>query len=212
MERALSFYAGDAPGDAGPGPEGVRQLIDLLSPSRDVPRPLGLAMSQESQQILHLTEEQFYLLDVLGAQRRVAISGCAGSGKTTLALEQARRLGEQGFRVLLACFNTHVVEFFGRQRLPEGVTIAGFHQLCLDKAAEAGLTVKQSASEPLADYLARFPELLWQAADCLGPQYDALIVDEGQDFEAEWWLPLQRLLLDPDRSLMYVFYDDTQNL
>jgi superfamily I DNA/RNA helicase len=51
-----------------------------------------------------------------------------------------------------------------------------------------------------------------EAADILGPQYDAIIVDEGQDFRADWWVPLQCLLEDPDRGILYIFYDDNQNL
>ena len=31
-------------------------------------------------------------------------------------------------------------------------------------------------------------------------RFDALVVDEGQDVSADWWLPLQLLLTDPDRS------------
>ena len=43
-------------------------------------------------------------------------------------------------------------------------------------------------------------------------RFDALIVDEGQDVAADWWLPLQILLVDPDRSPLYVFFDDNQKL
>ena len=43
-------------------------------------------------------------------------------------------------------------------------------------------------------------------------RFDALIVDEGQDVSADWWLPLQILLTDPDRSPLYVFFDDNQKL
>ncbi|HID64097.1 MAG TPA: hypothetical protein EYP49_15370, partial [Anaerolineae bacterium] len=48
--------------------------------------------------------------------------------------------------------------------------------------------------------------------DRLGTQYDAIIVDEGQDFRDNWWVPLQCLLHDPDQSIFYVFFDDNQNL
>jgi hypothetical protein len=39
-----------------------------------------------------------------------------------------------------------------------------------------------------------------------------LVVDEAQDIHADWWLPLQLLLEDPDESPLYVFYDDNQRL
>jgi len=51
-----------------------------------------------------------------------------------------------------------------------------------------------------------------EALDRLGTQYDAVIVDEGQDFRDNWWVPLQCLLHDPDQSIFYIFFDDNQNL
>ena len=51
-----------------------------------------------------------------------------------------------------------------------------------------------------------------QAAERLGPRYDAVVVDEAQDFRAWWWPALLSLHSDPDEGLLYVFADDDQNL
>ncbi len=51
---------------------------------------------------------------------------------------------------------------------------------------------------------------LLEAVDAPGPRYDAIVVDEGQDFEDDWWLLLQLLLNDPDAGILYVFYDSNQ--
>jgi hypothetical protein len=51
-----------------------------------------------------------------------------------------------------------------------------------------------------------------EAVDKLGTQFDAIVVDEGQDFYDNWWLPLQCLLHDPDQGILYVFFDDNQNI
>jgi hypothetical protein len=76
---------------------------------------------------------------MLDGERRVAVSGPAGSGKTLLAAEKARRLADQGFEVLLTCFNRpladHVRAGLGDV---EGVHVAGFHELCFDLCREAG--------------------------------------------------------------------------
>ena len=56
------------------------------------------------------------------------------------------------------------------------------------------------------------PELLVSAIDILGPQFDAIVVDEAQDFQENWWLSLQMLLEDPDDGTFYIFYDDNQNI
>ena len=50
------------------------------------------------------------------------------------------------------------------------------------------------------------------AADALDIRYDAIVVDEGQDFREDWWIPLQTLLRDPDHGIIYIFFDDNQRL
>jgi hypothetical protein len=50
----------------------------------------------------------------------------------------------------------------------------------------------------------QLPAYLAEAVDALGPRFDALIVDEAQDFDEAWWLPLQMLLRDPDHGIVYV--------
>ena len=44
--------------------------------------------------------------NTLRGQRRAAIVGGAGTGKTMLAVEKARRLAREGYRTLLVCFNS----------------------------------------------------------------------------------------------------------
>lgn len=51
------------------------------------------------------TEEQFVALDAMAANPRVAFEGPAGTGKTMLAIEAARRAASEDRRVLLLCFN-----------------------------------------------------------------------------------------------------------
>ena len=54
-----------------------------------------------------------------------------------------------------------------------------------------------------------------EACDLLGPdrKFDALIVDEGQDFHDLWWTSLEFLFRDPNqKACYYVFFDPNQNL
>jgi hypothetical protein len=46
----------------------------------------------------------------------------------------------------------------------------------------------------------------------IGGQYDAVIFDEGQVMEDDWWIPIEASLKDPDGGLLWVFYDDNQSL
>jgi superfamily I DNA/RNA helicase len=42
--------------------------------------------------------------------------------------------------------------------------------------------------------------------------YDAIVVDEGQDFREGWWLPLELCLADGPEGIFYVFWDDNQRI
>ena len=103
----------------------IADLERLLAPTMTLPNPLAIQVEDEEQEILRLTEEQFRMLDLLQRSRRAAIHGCAGAGKTTLAVEKARRLASEGFRTLLTCYNkalgAHLSEVAGEDREPDGL-------------------------------------------------------------------------------------------
>jgi hypothetical protein len=210
LDRALRYLQGRRPDDSPLGLRGIEELVKLLSPSWDLRSLLAAEILQEEQELARLTEEQFIMLDFLGRHRRVAISGCAGSGKTTLAYEKSRRLADQGFNVLLTCFNVALAEFLASdEEKPSSVHVANFHRLADELVQQAGLPTGPYTSEYFDQVL---PERLMQAVDILGSQFEAIIVDEGQDFHGNWWLPLQCLLHDPDGGIFYVFFDDNQNI
>lgn len=193
---------------------GVEELVRLLSPCWQLHSPLAAAFQEEERELVRLTEQQFQLLDFLAGHRRVAIAGCAGSGKTMLAVEQAARLARQGFRVLLTCFNRNLALFLRSQsNLPQSVTVSHFHELCSHMMQQAGLhSQNRQLHSSQAWFDQTLPELLLTATEILGPQYDAIIVDEAQDFRPMWWIPLLYTLKEPDQGILYAFYDDNQVL
>jgi hypothetical protein len=210
-ESALRYLQGRRPEDEPLGATGIKQLIDVLSPSWELRPLLSTSIRAEEEELTRLTEEQFVMLDFLDRHRRAAIAGCAGSGKTTLAVEKARRLARHGFRVLLTCFNVNLAQFLGADRtLPSCLDVANFHKLAQGLARRAGVSFSGPRGDRYFDTV--LPELMMDAVDRLGTQYDAIIVDEGQDFHDNWWIPLQCLLHEPDQGIFYVFFDDNQNL
>ena len=53
--------------------------------------------------------------------------GCAGSGKTMLAVEQAKRLAAKGEDVLFVCFNTGLKNHLREREASSGVEFWNFH-------------------------------------------------------------------------------------
>ena len=136
---------------------------------------------------------------------RLRVSGTAGSGKTQLALAEFHAALAAGKRPLYVCFNRPLADHI-RKLVPNGGRICSFHQLCDALVREMGQSpdyrdkgVWQQLEQTLA-HADLPPE--WQ--------FDALIVDEGQDFSAVWRDALLRLLKPEGRA---IWLEDTmQNL
>lgn len=140
------------------------------------------------------------------------ISGCAGTGKTLLAVEKAKRLAQAGFRVLFTCFNTNLASWVERQLADTDVVARHFHGICYDVTERAGRPIQREAGEDDGAYYDRFADALLEAMPHTDERFDAIVVDEGQDFREEWWVALTSLLEDPEDGVLYIFYDDNQRI
>jgi superfamily I DNA/RNA helicase len=215
LEEHFAYMSGQQKYDE-IGAHGVRFLQNLLAPVRHLRSLLGVDIESEEAEFIRLTEQQCRLIDFIAAVPRAAIAGCAGSGKTMLAAHKAKQLASEGLRVLLTCYNKNLAAFLRDDYLadrPPTLEITHFHKLAYGLVRQSGQSTGPQADESLDAYFAfRLPEQLSTAIDQLGPQYDAIVVDESQDFLENWWLPLQLLLPDPDEGILYLFYDDNQNI
>lgn len=215
VDGMFDFFSGDVLGRMRPAAEFVPALTQMLAPTFELRQPLGPMLVRDDRELLRLTEEQFGVLDMLARQRRVAVSGGAGTGKTVLALEKARRLAAEGLEVLLTCFNKPLAEFLRRSAgdVPR-LTIANFHQFCYQMAQDAGLQLPhaEAGAQATEFFNATLPDALFTALERLPRRFDAIVVDEGQDFLESWWAPLELCLADPAGGILYVFHDDNQQV
>ncbi len=197
------------------GSDGMDAVGMALGFRVEIRTPLKLRFDEEDKKIVELSSDQAWVLAFVTHRRRAAVTGPAGSGKTLLAIAIAKRLATAGHRTLLTCFNRRLGEHL--RASVEGVDrvdVAHFHELCVRMAKEAGISLPaEESAGPSSPYFEhRLPEALAEAAQRLGPRYDAVVVDEGQDFREWWWPALLSLHADPDEGLLYVFADDNQNL
>ena len=195
-------------------------LLALLKPHGAIEQ-IGLMneiMTNELQ-MKHLSEEQYSLVSFLQGQRRAVIEGCAGSGKTMLALEKARSLAAQGFDVLLTCYNKGLsnwlrrnVELFGTE-ISDRIVVAHFHDLAVTLCNEAGRPINVSDRMGEQNFWNEVvPSHFFDSIDYITRRFDAIVADEGQDFDADWWVALQQLLHDPEEGIFYIFRDERQDL
>lgn len=222
IERAYRAYTGR------PRPLSkaqLGQLRDVLLPKLRVVRCVGPDLERAEAQLIQLTELQQRTLAGLFANRRVLVEGVAGSGKTLLALERAVTLAEEGARVQLLCYNRQLAEWLGDRLAQEPrldaaageVRVGHFHGLALDLARQAGVEVEPPQRRSRTFWEHDAASILDHAVGLLrgtehDPTVDALVIDEAQDFAAEWWLALEELLSEPQTGTMYVFIDLAQGL
>ncbi|WP_029253927.1 NERD domain-containing protein [Paraoerskovia marina] len=200
-------------GHSGLPPSDAELLVEHLA--RGFPSQVEhlVAAAMHASHADQLTSEQATILDVLEQQRRTCIVGGAGSGKTWLALEKARRLVRAGERVALLCYSRglgrylqRTVDTWPRRERPAFVGL--FHDLPVEWGAEGG-----ADDDP--DYWERqLPLALGELADARTPEekFDSVVVDEAQDFGNLWWPSLLRCLRDPDGGGVFVFMDEAQRV
>lgn len=202
------------------GLQGLEIFKDTFAHSFEVLPLISSKLVEQEEIRLRLTNDQMYVLDMLRSQRRAAISGGAGTGKTLLAVEKAKRLAADGFKTLLTCYNRPLADHLARVCFNiENLDVMSFHQLCYsrieaaDKASKRDLMKESKLTYPGADLFdVQYPVALSYSLDIVDEEYDAIVCDEGQDFREEYWLPIEMLLSNYETSPLYIFYDDNQNI
>ena len=153
----------------------------------------------------HLLDEQKNVLDFLIEQKTAAINGAAGTGKTMVALEKARRNADNGERVLFLCYNSRLRQFLEDNYKNDYIdfyTIPGY-------ACKVCNTDTPNYSQ--------LCEKLIEISEEQSFRYNHIIIDEGQDFgveaieENEVIELLKELVVEePVNGSFYVFYDRLQ--
>lgn len=217
IQRAWQFAGASSHARFEPGRNAVLVAEKLFARSFSVMPTAAARIAEEERQRIELTSQQFILLKMLGSRRRVGIAGGAGTGKTLLALEKAHDLGRRGFKTLLLAYNRplgdHLAAVVDRS-LP--ITAGSFHAF-----AEGWFNMKRG------DYLTRakhdYPNanhwnvivpaaLHYLVDENEDVRYDAILVDEAQDFADEFWLPLETMMADYEKTPLYLFYDANQRI
>ena len=197
----------------------VDRLAEVLG-GRGLPQRDVVARAAENADIADaLTREQSVLLRAIDALPRVEIRGGAGSGKTFLALEQARRLSRAGQRVALICYSHGLAGYLKRvtggwRRREQLAYVGEFHALGVEWGAPVGPDERVRSEETVHWWEVELPRLMAELADQLpdGKKFDAVIVDEAQDFADQWWRPVIGALRDGENGRLLIVGDAGQSV
>lgn len=192
-------------------PKDVDKIIALLAPTVSASPTLASASGDAEANLVVFTAEQIEAFSRLRAHRGGLIIGGAGTGKTVLAIARARQLAKDGFRTLLVCYNELLgLELSGRIGQSTELTACTFHTLCLREVQRAGIAVSNTRDQ--AWWEDEAPSVLIDACSSNETSYDAIVVDEGQDFSPLWLDALRCVARGVEEAPFFVFADPRQDL
>lgn len=123
LERFIRYWRAKDARKSTATPSQLNVLQQHLRPDFEAIVPLHVSAHEVETRIARLTEDQLRLIDVVEANPRVICSGGAGTGKTMLALELAKRWGASGMKTALACQSPWLKRFLEQNAVP-GLTIS----------------------------------------------------------------------------------------
>ena len=179
----------------------LQKVINVLCPHFHVVPRLKTKIEEMEETYIQLTRQQAALLDFLEEQKTAVIHGLAGTGKTVLGVEKAKRLAAQDEQVLFLCFNSFLRDALKKNNTIPNVTFHNAHSLAYE--------IMGQSDSPIDEILEEFEEFLEEVFDEDSWEYSNIIVDEGQDLDDRL---LNRLyeLVKLKNGCFYVFYDRNQ--
>ena len=140
---------------------------------------------------------------------RLRIRGTAGCGKSLVAREVHDRVIENGRRPLLVCFNRNLAERL-RARVKAGGYVDTWHGFCAKFLESQGTQIDFASRNVNPRFWQEVQEQVIGAAIPDDWLFDTLVVDEGQDFEQEWY-DILKLFLTPNAGILWL-EDADQNI
>lgn len=190
IHRRLMSHDPDAPRqECGPGLKGLDVVRELVA--KPVLLRVPMLRDVETEMVRMdglLTGAQLTLLSIIEQEARVVVEGGAGTGKTVLAIELAARSCDAGKSVLYCCRS-------GPLAVRTAERLKQFSRVTVLKFEDLANSAKWSPNRK-----AVIPD---------GGPWDVVLVDEGQDFDWEWWELIDQIM-PVETGLLRVFADSNQ--
>lgn len=143
-EKWKLLYGEDIPFKKLPSVDDTRYIASLLRGDFDKAVAIRVQIKYAEEELIRLTNEQYRCIDQLDDNKRCLIEGGAGTGKTLLAVEEAKKAVANGLRVALFCYNKNLGDWLEKyfEDLPGNLRpayIGTFHRYMVKVSKSAGI-------------------------------------------------------------------------
>lgn len=175
-------------------------FLELIRDRLAISAAAGALVRYKDQQLNVINRVQDNYIYLLSNVKQFYMRGGAGTGKTWIAMKMAKKAAEiSGKNVLFLCSSKRLAEMV-RSNIGDLVIVKDIRSLF-----ENAIRDFNAFAEPTYDGLSN--NFIEEST-----KYDAIFVDEAQDFTTEWANIVRNLLVEKDTSRLGIFYDDVQVL
>lgn len=210
--EARMLEARQADASSGLGRDGVAAFEQILARPFTLSFHIAGAMEDSREQLGVLEPAQFHILQNIADIGRAEVRGGAGTGKTVVAIEEARRAAEAGRRTLLTCHGRPLAnELRQRAGASANLTVGSFHSICLQTVEAVGVELPPVGQRHQAFFDSALPGLfvdVMMARPDL--RWEHIVVDEAQDFQESWWIAIDAAVADG--GVLRIFSDTNQRV
>lgn len=179
-------------------------IANTLRPIVDCVVPLKSFVQETEKEIIFLTEEQYSCLDDIEINDQIVVTGGAGTGKTLIAVEEAKRSAEEE-TVAFFCYNKNLADFIRKNIDNDKISVYSLHAYLIKICG-----TKTEGFEKDDEFFNNIlPQLACEVVKEQGICFDKIIVDEFQDLCTEEYLAFfDQILKNGLMGGKFTFYGD----
>lgn len=200
IKRIFRLWGGSAYGRRYYPKSQHKAFLELVRDKIAISAAAGALVRYKDKELDVINRVQDGYVHFLTNVKQFYVRGCAGTGKTWIAMKMAQREAEvEGRKVLFVCASKLLAETV-RGYIGETVEVNDISTIFGRTVSNIEVGVESLIEED------------GSTETKIAKQYDSVFVDEAQDFTSEWATLIRSLLKDKNESRFGVFFDDVQVL
>jgi hypothetical protein len=191
----------------------IHFIGSLVAPKSE--KNIQVYLDHDESELDKVTQEFHAGLQGIYQNKRVAIKGSAGTGKTWMALKVAVKEAARGKKILVTCKTILLAQWLREQ---VGAKTGNIHVEAFEELMKRHLGDKIEDPQDLPpevrnSFYKELPSLFFEDTyKSRYEKYNGIYVDEAQAFSGDHWTCIEALLSDADESKLCYFYDPDQRL